>query len=396
MKTFLRFTNWLRLFISRYAQRVSSFQKRKINLTRQLFATIKELTRKQQIMKIDFYEFTHNELKTFKNLKNAFRKSIFLTYYNRKRKLFIDLNTSKNWDFVDMIYHVKNDSSNNDFSRIKIQFIMFFSRCLNNVERNYWSTKLKIVEIIWIIRKIRHLIEFNEYSSIIIYIDHFVAIFISRQINLITFSIDKLNIRLVRISQYLSKFNLIIKHKFNKFNIIFDALSRFQNNTNISINDKIDVLETLYDIFIEFCFKNLVIVTSSLSKQSIYHITLIKIIDVFKQKLKRAYQKDTHWKKILDLIKSISQNNVENDMSILIFTSINDTIDIIDSIIVTLLINFTTSIDLSTKFESNTIIISNDETTINKFDLRFKYKQNLIYFIVDDERERFCVSTLLK
>ena len=96
------------------------------------------------------------------------------------------------------------------------------------------------------------------------------------------------------------------------------------------------------------------------------------------------------------MIKSINQDNIENDMSISIFTSINDTIDIIDSIIVISLVNFTTSIDLSTKFESNTTIINNDETTISKFDLRFKYKQNLIYFIVDDEHERFCVSTSLK
>ena len=147
LKIFLKFIDWLRFFISRYAQRVNLLQKRKINLTRQLSKTIAKSTRKRQIMKIEFYELIYDELKSFKNLKNVFREFTFLTHYNRKQKLFIDFDISKNWDFVDIIYHV-NDDSIDDFSRIKIQFIMFFSKCLNNVEKNYWFTKLKIIEIV--------------------------------------------------------------------------------------------------------------------------------------------------------------------------------------------------------------------------------------------------------
>ena len=164
---------------------------------------------------------------------------------NKKRKLFINLNASKNWDFVDIIYHVNDDSINDDFSRIKIQFVIFFSKYLNNVEKNYWFIELKIIEIIWIIRKICYLIKFNECSSIIVYIDHFVVVLISRQINLITFNIDKLNLRFVRILQYLSNFNLVVKYKFDKFNIILDAFSRFQNDTNMSINEKIDIFKNI-------------------------------------------------------------------------------------------------------------------------------------------------------
>ena len=371
LKTFLKFTKWLRSFISRYAQRVNFFQKRKINLTRQLLVAIKKLTRKRQALKIDFYEFIYDELKTFKNLKNVFREFIFLTHYDKKRKLFINLNASKSWNFVDMIYHINDDSINDDFSRIKIQFIIFFNKYLNDVEKNYWFIELKIIEIIWIIRKIRHLIEFNECSSIIVYIDYFVVVLISRQISLITFNIDKLNLRLVRVSQYLSNFNLIVKYKFDKFNIILDAFSRFQNNTNVSINEKIDILKALYNVFIEFCHENLITITSSLSKQSIYYITLIKIINEFKQKLKHAYQKNSHWKKILDLIKSTNQVNFENNVSIVDVLIIDVLTFVVTSIIVIATIIFATSTNLSKRVETITIVDDNDETTSNRFDLRF-------------------------
>ena len=170
-------------------------------MTRLFLVTTKESTRKRQVVKIKFYESIHVERQSFKNLQNVFRESIFLTHYNRRRRLFVNLDSSKSWEFVDMIYHVESDSnSKNEFSRIKMQFIMFLNRCLNETKKNYWFTKLEIVDIVWVIKKIRHMIKFNECSSIIIYIDHFVAIFISRQINLTTSSIDKLNLRLIRAS----------------------------------------------------------------------------------------------------------------------------------------------------------------------------------------------------
>ena len=46
------------------------------------------------------------------------------------------------------------------------------------------------------------------------------------QITLFISFIDKLNLRLMRISQYLSNFNLIIYRKINKSNVVFDALFR--------------------------------------------------------------------------------------------------------------------------------------------------------------------------
>ena len=73
-------------------------------------------------------------------------------------------------------------------------------------------------------RKIRYIIKVNECSSTIIYINHLTTIFIFKQINFITFNINKLNLRLIKISQYLFNFNIAIRYKFNKSNIVFNAL----------------------------------------------------------------------------------------------------------------------------------------------------------------------------
>ena len=81
-----------------------------------------------------------------------------------------------------MIYHVKDFIVDNTklISRIFVKLILFLSRMLNTAETNYWSTELEVADIIWIIKRVRHLIDFTDVFSIIIYIDHSTAISISR------------------------------------------------------------------------------------------------------------------------------------------------------------------------------------------------------------------------
>ena len=136
LNIFLDIIDWFRLFIERYAQRVNSLQKRKIVLIRLLSANVKKSLHKRKIARIRFYKSIYEKQQLFKNLKNVFRLFTFLTHYNRTRKLFVDLNFSKSWDFVDIIYHVKKNPDSN-FFRIKIQLIMFFNRCFNETEKNY-------------------------------------------------------------------------------------------------------------------------------------------------------------------------------------------------------------------------------------------------------------------
>ena len=76
-------------------------------------------------------------------------------------------------------------------------------------------------------RKIRYIIKVNECFLTIIYINYSTTILIFKQINFIIFSINKLNLQLIKIFQYLFNFNIAIKYKFNKLNIVFNVLFRF-------------------------------------------------------------------------------------------------------------------------------------------------------------------------
>ena len=139
------------------------------------------------------------------------------------------------------------------------------------------------------IKRIRHMIDFIKKSFIVIYIDHFVVVSISRQIILIIFNIDKLNLRFVRASQYLFNFNIIIRHKFDKFNIMLDALSRLSNKTTIDVTNKIEILDILYEYLVKLTNEKFrTIIIQDLSTIT-YHVILIKIFDDFKNKLKIVY-----------------------------------------------------------------------------------------------------------
>ena len=123
------------------------------------------------------------------------------------------------------------------------------------------------------------MIESTECSSTIVYTDHSTAVSIFRQITLIIFSTDKLNLRLIRASQYLFSFNLSIRHKSDKFNIVSNALSRLQ--VSRTIDEKIDVLKSLH-----------VSIESSNQYEVAYHVTLMKMSNDFKSGLKEVYVGD--------------------------------------------------------------------------------------------------------
>ncbi len=152
-----------------------------------------------------------------------------------------------------MIYHVKDFIVDNIklIFHIFIEFILFLSRMLNTAEANYWSTELKVVDIIWIIKRVHHLIDFTDVSLIIIYIDHSTAISISRQTSFFTSSINKLNFRLMRISQYLSNFNIVIHHKVEKINVVLNTLSRLKINIALDTLNETKVLDVLYEYSVE-------------------------------------------------------------------------------------------------------------------------------------------------
>ena len=188
------------------------------------------------------------------------------------------------------------------------------------------------------------MIKFTKISLVIIYTNYSTTISIFKQITFITFNTNKLNLRLVKASQYLFDFNIFVRHKIDKINIVFDALSRLQ--TNVVIIDKLSILKSLYDHFIDLLDVDFVTYTSNLS---IYHIILIEMNDEFKQKLKQIYQIDEYWFVILIIIRSKISKTKKS-----------------------------TSLENTTR------------------DIRFNHRDKLLYFIVENEQKRFCIFEIIK
>ena len=281
LEIFLGLIGWLRSSIPRYAQRALPLQQRKTALTQKLPKGAKGQQRKVQSLKTH-YDPTKKKIDFFHDLKQAFTKPSFLVHHDPNRPLFIDLDASKAWGFAAMVYHVKGDAGG--FNRTAVQPIMFLSKMLNQAEQNYWPTELEVAGIVWVVRKIRHMIESSK-GSPTFFTDHAAAVPISNQTSLSSSSTDNSNLRLVRASQYLSQFNLIIKHKSGKSNVVPNALSRLKTeDKSPPQNEKGGILDSLR-------YRNQGSVTEAFHKDPsmAYHITLVEMSDTFKERLTKAY-----------------------------------------------------------------------------------------------------------
>ena len=312
LEIFLGLTGWLRSSIPRYAQLAQPLQERKTMLTKGLGAGAGP-ARKRSATKVLFYAPTEAEVGAFRKLQEAFASPSFLAHYDRTRPLFVDLDASKSFGFAAMIYHIKQDVIRSPkVARTDVQPIMFLSRCLNTAERNYWPTELEVAGIVWVVKKIRHMIESSLKPPVVVYTDHSAAVPISKQTTLNTTSTDKLNLRLVRASQYLSAFNLELRHKAGKSNTVPDALSRLQQtatSTSSSLSDQSEgALDALYGSTEEWPEPPAIAATAV----PIYHATLVEMSDDFKRRLKQGYIKDPHWERLLTLLKPSAAEEAAN------------------------------------------------------------------------------------
>ena len=139
--------------------------------------------------------------KFYERVQQIFKKSYFLSHFNSDHQLYIDLNTFKEQEFEMQVYHVKSDFTEISVQSI-IQLIIFLLKLLSDAEFKYWSTELEMMTLVWTIHKIRQMMK-TIIRSIIVFIDHSVTTFVVKQIKLSSFKTDKLNLHLVRISQYL-------------------------------------------------------------------------------------------------------------------------------------------------------------------------------------------------
>ena len=132
-----------------------------------------------------------------------------LAYFNPQSKLWIDLNAS-GLGFGAVLFHVKDnvDDPAKWPARTAMQPIMFLSRLLSSAEKNYWPTELEIAGFVWVLKKVRHLVESYRHP-VIIQTDHSAILDIIKQSSITTMSSTvRINVHLVRASQFLRHFRL--------------------------------------------------------------------------------------------------------------------------------------------------------------------------------------------
>jgi len=139
---------------------------------------------------------------------------------------------------------------------------------LRDAETRYWPTELELAGIVWVLHKIRHIVE--SALSTIVYTDYGAALGISKQTTMTTSSTTKLNLRLVRASEYIQRFRYLeFRHKPGKQHIVPNALSRLKSNNNGDVDTEGE-LNALYA----------------------YYISLIEISDDLRTQIVEGYQQD--------------------------------------------------------------------------------------------------------
>ena len=294
LEIYLDLMSWLHFYILYYIQITTSFQICKTALLKTLLA--KKNVQKQYISYAFVDKLSSDKIHAFETLQNLFRIFIFLIHFDSSCQLYIDINVFKQYDFDAVVYHVEEDLKKiTEFSCHKIQLILFLSKLLTSVEWNYWFIEMKMTELVWIMWKTKHLIEsVSSKLTTIVFTDYSVTIFIAQQTHLITtILMNKLNLWLVWVSQYLSQFNLNVWYCSDKIHLVLNVLSWLLDDMMNKIKkDSTDILNNI----------------------KFYHIILIKLTDDFKQCLQDVYEKNDQWKCILNMIQSRKLSTINKDL----------------------------------------------------------------------------------
>jgi len=299
LEKYLDLTEYLWQYISKYAAIVKPLQLQKTFLNQGL--RVKEAkgnARKRQAITIRLNESTFKELNTFHHLQMLFSWSTMLIHFLLKHQLYVDLNAFKEFGFEAHVYHTKKAKKNKTPQQKSMKPILFLSQLLTDIKTHYWSTELEVIKLIWVLKKTHHLIEAAE-QSMIVYIDHAAAVEIECQFSLNTITVKKLNLRLVRASEYLQCFWLKIWYKSGKTNIISDALFRLPSSNNV--HERLASREyqpESDESILEALQANVLTAT--------YAETLVKVSLKLQQRLKNNYTKEPRWGQIL---KMLNNNN---------------------------------------------------------------------------------------
>ena len=110
------------------------------------------------------------KLTSFLNIQETLSQSFILLHNNPEKVLWIDLNASKEFGFKAIVFYITSSKTISEEcwpSANTIQPILFFFRLLAPAKRNFWLIELEIAGFVWVVKKVRHIIESSK-SNIII------------------------------------------------------------------------------------------------------------------------------------------------------------------------------------------------------------------------------------
>jgi len=302
LETYLGLTGWLRQFVPHYAAVTKPLQERKTTLLKP--APKAGNPRKSYASRTSLMEPNPAEIASFETLQSLLSKPSYLVHFDSAKRLYIDLDASKSFGFGAMIYHTKEEVHTNikegdppiakTFpSKSSIQPIMFLSRLLKPAETRYWPTELELAGMVWVVRKVRHLIESSNLPTII-HTDHGANVGIVKQTSLSTTSTEKQNLRLVRASEYLQRFNLDVRHKPGKQHIVPDALSRLASTMPPETGMEEGELDALFAV------------------DALFVETYAEMSDEFRKRLIQGYDEDPAWRHTIDVLDKDKNNGGED------------------------------------------------------------------------------------
>ncbi len=283
LEYYLGLTGYLRSYIHFYAQLAAPLQSLKTSLLRD--APLGGQQRRAYASKIKLGPPTPQELASFNSIQEALSRPSTLVHHNPDKVLWIDLDASKKFGFGAIVFHTISNEAIPEGrwpSATNIHPILFLSRLLTPAERNYWPTELEIAGFVWVVKKVRHIIESSK-SSVIIQTDHSAILDILQQSSITsTTSTMRLNLRLVRASQFLQQFKLEVRHKPGKEHIIPDALSRLASSNTGHADPQHSELDALFA----------------------YNTTLVELHPTLISRILAGYEADPWWARLQQQIQS--------------------------------------------------------------------------------------------
>ena len=112
LKTYVKLTDWMRNYISYYAQMTKSLKRRKILLLKNEFSK-NNFKKRFSVVKM-LKQFIIEKYESYQHLQKIFSKSSFLIHFSSYKSFFINVNAFKQMNIDVMIFHVIDDSEDDE------------------------------------------------------------------------------------------------------------------------------------------------------------------------------------------------------------------------------------------------------------------------------------------